>query len=98
MISGGTAAGSTWTGDSFHREGEGGQGGWRGEDRSRGQRALRMKEGPRVKECWQKAGNRSSPQPRAAVGSGKSTDLLSCWALISRTEWQSSDYNLLLKI
>ena len=24
MISGGTAAGSTWTGDSFHREGEGG--------------------------------------------------------------------------
>ena len=24
MISGGTAAGGTWTGDSFHREGEGG--------------------------------------------------------------------------
>ena len=47
-----------------------------------------MKEGPRVKECWQKAGNRSFPQPRAAVGSGKSTDLLSCWAPISRTEWR----------
>ena len=26
----------------------------------------------------------------AAVGSGKSTDLPSCWALISRTEWRRS--------
>ena len=28
------------------------------------------------------------PLPRAAAGSGKSTDLPSCWALSPRTEWR----------